>query len=82
MTRPRISHDTQFARTVACPVQAACDGNALTQGRVAKGICVKCEEALNRRGKTIPPKGMNTAVSEADRKVDALRKAKEKNNGD
>jgi hypothetical protein len=42
-----------------CPVQAACEGTRLSHGRDEIGICRKCEEALKKRGKSIPPRGAN-----------------------
>ena len=42
-----------------CPVQAACEGTVLTRGRDVIGVCRKCEEALAKRGKSIPPRGIN-----------------------
>ncbi len=42
-----------------CPVQVACEGGRLTHGREVTGICRKCELALAKRGKSIPPRGIN-----------------------
>ena len=48
----RLMHPT-------CPVMAACDGTVLTGYRVGAGLCNKCEAALKKRGKSIPPRGLN-----------------------
>ena len=59
-----------------CTLMLGCDGNTLTANRKEKGYCGKCEEALAKRNKPAPPlRGANTALSEADRKVDADKKA-------
>lgn len=42
-----------------CTRQIACDGTLLRAKRRETGICTACEEALNKRGKLIAPRGIN-----------------------
>ena len=47
--------------SIICSEQAACDGNYIQPRRMAQGktICGTCEKALAKRGKSIPPRGIN-----------------------
>ena len=50
-------------KTTFCKVQRACDGAALTTAsRIEKGVCLKCEEAAEKRKKVVEPRGINSAL--------------------
>lgn len=42
-----------------CNKQIACDGTSLRGNRRMTGVCTACEEAINKRGKKIAPRGIN-----------------------
>lgn len=52
--KPKVADTvTRFMQAPMCPVQVACDGNTLIgANRIAKKMCLKCEERLARRNKS------------------------------
>jgi hypothetical protein len=48
-----------FFESPECEVRIACDGTALRHERIEKRVCARCEKSLERRGKSVEPRGVN-----------------------
>ena len=76
MTRPKPSYSSTNLKTPICKAQVACDGDNLNLRSRERGYCGKCAEAMAKRADkaTKPLRGENTALAEAQRRQDALKK--------
>jgi hypothetical protein len=45
-----------------CSLSIACDAAPLNPKRRESGVCGRCDEAQKKKAKSIPPRGMNTAL--------------------
>jgi len=62
---PVKNKHTQYCRT-----QAACDGDILQGPCIEKGTCGKCLKYLEKRGKTVAPRGINSALPPEIRRLE------------
>lgn len=73
MTKPKPS--TAPYHTPICTKQIACDGDNLNMRSRERGYCGKCADAMEKKTRGPKPlKGENTALAEAQRRLDALKK--------
>ena len=67
MTPPKKqSYSTTNMKTPICTRMIACDGaNLIGNKRLERGMCLKCEDALDKKTKKPKPlKGENSALNE------------------